>query len=167
MTVAANTADLGTDSARRPRWAEIVHAGCQESFDAFQISAPHAIQFGMFNDPLPVQLNAGILRAEFGNVICEPVITCQAAKCKRCGSRRRKYTGLIPHDMRRSAAKALRAAGVPQSVVMAMGGWKTAAMFRRYAIVSTADQRAAVEMLERARAERAATLTAEISCRPQ
>jgi hypothetical protein len=36
---------------------------------------------------------------------------------------------------------------------MAIGGWKTPAMFRRYAIVSTADQRAAVEKLERARAE--------------
>ena len=61
-------------------------------------------------------------------------------------------SGLIPHDLRRSAAKALRAANVPESVVMTMGGWKTPAMFRRYAIVSTTDQRAAVEKLERARA---------------
>ena len=38
---------------------------------------------------------------------------------------------------------------------MAMGGWKTAAVFRRYAIVSSADQRAAVAMLEAAQAERA------------
>ncbi len=60
---------------------------------------------------------------------------------------------LIVHDLRRSAAKALRAAGVPESVVMAIGGWKPPAMFRRYAIVSTADQRAAVEKLERARTE--------------
>ena len=51
--------------------------------------------------------------------------------------------------MRRSAAKSLRAAGVPESVIMATGGWKTAAMFRRYAIVSSADQRAAMEALER------------------
>jgi hypothetical protein len=34
---------------------------------------------------------------------------------------------------------------------MAMGGWRTASMFRRYAIVSGADQRAAVAMLEKAR----------------
>jgi integrase len=59
--------------------------------------------------------------------------------------------GLLVHDLRRSAAKALRAAGVPESVVMSMGGWKTAAMFRRYAIVSSADQVAAVEALEKAR----------------
>ena len=61
------------------------------------------------------------------------------------------YRGLIVHDLRRSAAKALRAAGVPESVIMAAGGWKTPAMFRRYAIVSSADQRALVEMLEQAR----------------
>jgi hypothetical protein len=73
-------------------------------------------------------------------------------KCE-CGSRQRKYRGLIIHDFRRSAAKALRRAGVPESVIMATGGWKTPAMFRRYAIVSSADQKAAVEMLERARAE--------------
>jgi hypothetical protein len=60
--------------------------------------------------------------------------------------------GLIVHDLRRSAAKALRAAGVPESVIMAGGAWKTPAMFRRYAIVSRVDQRAAMEQLERARA---------------
>jgi hypothetical protein len=36
---------------------------------------------------------------------------------------------------------------------MAAGGWKTPAMFRRYAIVSSADQRAAMEQLESARAK--------------
>ncbi len=59
--------------------------------------------------------------------------------------------------MRRSAAKALRAAGVPESVVMVAGGWKTAVMFRRYAIVSSSDQREAMEALERRRAANAST----------
>lgn len=93
-------------------------------------------------------------RGQRGRVYC----------CPKCGTDKRKrfgYRGLIPHDMRRSAAKALRAAGVPESVVMAMGGWKTATMFRRYAIVSSADQRAAVEMLERARAQRASATAPE------
>ena len=76
-----------------------------------------------------------------------------AVKCE-CGGAR-KYDGLIPHDFRRSAAKAARRAGVPESVIMAMGGWKTPSMFRRYAIVSNADQRAAVEMIARERAEKA------------
>jgi integrase len=70
--------------------------------------------------------------------------------CARAG-----LTGLLVHDMRRSAAKALRAAGVPESVIMATGGWRTPSMLRRYAIVSSADQKAVVELLERARAAEA------------
>jgi integrase len=60
------------------------------------------------------------------------------------------YAGLIPHDLRRSGAKAMRRAGVPESTIMTTGGWKTAAMFRRYAITSEADQSMVVELLERA-----------------
>jgi integrase len=80
--------------------------------------------------------------------------------CKRA-----RLEGLILHDLRRSAAKAARRAGVPESVVMSMGGWKTADMLRRYAIVSSADQRDAVRMLERSRTEQAsssATLSAPV-----
>jgi integrase len=58
---------------------------------------------------------------------------------------------LMVHDFRRSAAKALRRAGVPESVIMSTGGWRTASMFRRYAIVSATDQREAVALLEAAR----------------
>ena len=45
----------------------------------------------------------------------------------------------------------MRGAGVPESVVQAIGGWKTPETFRRYAIVSPADQQAAMKMLEQAR----------------
>jgi integrase len=92
------------------------------------------------------------IHAGVGSFVCGKCgELCPRPKCQNCSARRRKYQGLIPHDLRRSAAKALRAAGVPESVVMAMGGWKTAAMFRRYAIVSNADQRAAIDAIERAR----------------
>ena len=85
------------------------------------------------------------IRAGLGSLLC---LDCDAAvvarkRCK-CGSHKREYRGLIPHDLRRSAAKAARRAGVAESVVMAMGGWKTASMSRRYAIVSSADEREAV-----------------------
>jgi integrase len=82
-------------------------------------------------------------------------------ECAECGSLKRKYQGLIPHDLRRSAAKALRRAGVPESVIMKTGGWKTAAMFRRYTIDSASDQRGAMEALERER-ERVGLKTAFI-----
>ena len=95
------------------------------------------------------------VRATLGVFLCAACAKPWVCKKCECGSKNRKYQGLIPHDLRRSAAKALRAAGVPESVIMAAGGWKTAQMFRRYAIVSSADQRTAVELLERSRAERA------------
>ncbi|MGH9544788.1 MAG: tyrosine-type recombinase/integrase [Terriglobales bacterium] len=96
-------------------------------------------------------------QAGLGKIFCCACgVNVAGKKCKACGSRQRKYSGLIPHDLRRSAAKAARRAGVPESVVMAMGGWKTSAVFRRYAIVSSADQQAAVDMLEAARARQRA-----------
>jgi integrase len=61
--------------------------------------------------------------------------------------------GTLIHDLRRSGARQLRRAGVPESVVQKIGGWKTAAMFKRYAIVSDGDIRSAISRLEQARAE--------------
>jgi integrase len=47
--------------------------------------------------------------------------------------------GLLLHDLRRSGARALRRAGIDEQTIMALGGWKTPSMFRRYAIVDTTD----------------------------
>jgi integrase len=52
------------------------------------------------------------------------------------------------YDLRRSGARDLIRAGVSQSVVMSICGWKTDAMFRRYNIISDADQRAALTARE-------------------
>jgi integrase len=46
---------------------------------------------------------------------------------------------LILHDLRRSGARVLLRAGVPEDIVMKMGGWKTRAMLSRYNIVDTSD----------------------------
>jgi integrase len=54
-------------------------------------------------------------RADLGAFVCRvcrrPVRS--GGKCKECGADRPSYRGLIVHDLRRSAAKALRAAGGP------------------------------------------------------
>ena len=51
----------------------------------------------------------------------------------------RRISSLRPYDLRRHAARALVAAGVPESLCIAIMGQKSASMFRRYAIVDSTD----------------------------
>jgi integrase len=50
-----------------------------------------------------------------------------------------KLDGKLPHDFRRTTARALERASVPRSQSMKLLGMKTESIFRRYAIVSSAD----------------------------
>jgi integrase len=70
--------------------------------------------------------------------------------CKKAG-----VPGLLFHDLRRCGARNLRHAGVSESVIMKIGGWKTASVFRRYAIVDKADISNAVLKLQRSQEEQA------------
>jgi integrase len=47
--------------------------------------------------------------------------------------------GLTPHDLRRSAARNLVRAGVPEDVVMRLCGWSTRSMLSRYNITAARD----------------------------
>jgi integrase len=82
------------------------------------------------------------------------------AKCDCTRSRHEcKCVGGAFHSFRRTAARDMIDAGVPQHVVMETCGWKTDAMFRRYAIVDAkqtqAGQNALEEMRKRQSEERA------------
>lgn len=76
--------------------------------------------------------------------------------CPRCGSEgtvRRcetcktatRYSGKIFHDFRRTAARNMIEAGVPQAVAMKITGHRTDSMFRRYAIVNEEQKREALQ----------------------
>lgn len=66
-----------------------------------------------------------------------------ASACKAA-----RVPGLLFHDLRRTAARNLRRAGVAEGVIMKIGGWKTRSVFERYAIVSQSDIREAMTKLE-------------------
>jgi integrase len=90
-------------------------------------------------------INAGV-----GQCLClgcaSPVTS--AEPCGNCGSNRTKYSGLIFHDLRRTAARNLRRAGIAETVIMKIGGWRTRSVFERYAIVSRGDIVEAMQKLE-------------------
>jgi hypothetical protein len=75
--------------------------------------------------------------------------------CKEAG-----VPGLLYHDLRRSAARNLRNAGVAEEIIMKIGGWKTPNVFKRYSIVDTKDMSDALAKLDRRR-EAEALLRAE------
>jgi hypothetical protein len=81
----------------------------------------------------------------------QPVET--GKKCA-CGSRKRKYRGLLVHDLRRTGEGNLRRLDVSESVGMKIGGWKTESVYRRYDIIDEADITDAAQRLdEKVRAE--------------
>jgi len=68
------------------------------------------------------------------------------AKLGTFDKKTRERTGPRIHDCRCSAAVNLVNAGVPEDIVMKIGGWKTRAMFSRYNVLNTDRIRAAMEL---------------------
>jgi integrase len=66
------------------------------------------------------------------------------------------HHSLLFHDLRRSAARNAIRSGVPEQVVMELGGWRTRAVLARYNVTSERDLADALERVSRYVTERAA-----------
>jgi integrase len=53
-------------------------------------------------------------------------------------------SGRLVHDLRRTAARDFRKAGVSEGEIMKLCGWRTRSMFDRYNIINNADLSRAV-----------------------
>jgi integrase len=93
------------------------------------------------------------VQAGLSRWVCRACEKTVVDKNCECGGKKLKYVGRIVHDFRRSAARELRRVGVAESTIMEIGGWKTSAMFKRYAIKDPRDIAAAIGKREQARAE--------------
>jgi len=95
---------------------------------------------------------------EYGQPISESKFKRMWARaCKKA-----KLTGKLFHDYRRTAARNMLRAGIPQAVAMQITGHRTDSMFRRYSIVSVDDKRAALKkQLEFLKSEPVKTNVAE------
>jgi integrase len=74
--------------------------------------------------------------------------------CDRAGC-----SDLLYHDLRRTGARNMRRLGIGESVIMKIGGWRTADVFRRYDIVDQTDLEDAARRLDEKRAVRLAAET--------
>ena len=131
-----------TDALHRLLSGCVTGKGAEEAV----FSRPNGIAVRTFRDAW----EKACINAGGGKSLCLGCATSvtSAAPCGKCGSTRAKYSGLIFNVLRRTAARNLRRAGIAETVIMKIGGWRPRSVFERYAIVSPGDIVEAMQKLE-------------------
>jgi hypothetical protein len=119
--------------------------------DDFVFTRPNGKPVRSFRETWEMQCTKAGLGQLFCRNCAEPQST--TSKCTKCGFKGTTYKGLLFHDLRRTAARNLRGAGVAENVIMKIGGWRTRSVFDRYSIVDQADIKDAMQKLEIREAE--------------
>lgn len=83
--------------------------------------------------------SAACVKAGLGQEVRRPDTLDAGGRVIKRGKLIRRAVARIPHDYRRSAARNLSRAGVPERVIMQLCGWKTRSVFDRYRIVAERD----------------------------
>jgi len=92
---------------------------------------------------------------------------CDFRKALKRAAKAAGVGGLLFHDLRRSAARIAIRSGVPEQVVMELGGWRTRSVLARYNVTSERDLADALERVSRYVTERAAEAPKVRPLRPE
>jgi len=134
-----------------PQPCILLHEEQTKSGDARVVPLP-AVLINMLlplrDDPSGPVFDSTNLRTEWARACAAVGLGKLEKKTSAKGFPWEQYSGLKVHDLRRSAVRNLRLAGIPEGVAMKISGHKTRDVFDRYNIVDANDVAAAMRQVE-------------------
>jgi len=134
-----------SSEARDLEWHQVDRAAGVVRIEETKNSEPRTIPYGVLPELKAIveaqRARADELQRSLRRVVKHVFFTDSGLKVHdyaKAWNEARKAAGLpgrLVHDFRRTAARNMLRAGIPQNVCMQLGGWKTQSIFTRYSIV--------------------------------